>query len=185
MNIHDDSSKTALMCAAEEGQGKCAGVLITVGAGVNTKDKDGNTALLLAARNGYSNCVNTLNHAGADVNIQNKNGDTALLLASKEPHNSCCKLLIQSGTDLNVHNKNGEGALQFLLAEEYGKLLFAAGEKEAVRKYIEPKRLSHLCRASIKKHLLQMSNMNLFARVPKLGLPKPLQKYLLFSEILE
>ena len=37
------------------------------------------------------------------------------------------------------------------------------------------------CRDGIRKHLLQMSNMNLFARVPKLGLPKPLQNYLLYN----
>ena len=63
--------------------------------------------------------------------------------------------------------------------------MLAAGEEEAVRKY-KPEselRLSHLCRTSIRKHLLQMSNMNLFTRVPKLGLPKPLEKYLLFSEL--
>ena len=61
-------------------------------------------------------------------------------------------------------------------------------KKKLSGKYNEPEselRLSHLCRASIRKHLLQMSNMNLFARVPKLGLPKPLQNYVVFSEILD
>ena len=64
--------------------------------------------------------------------------------------------------------------------------MFAAGEK--VESYVllpEPElHLSHLCREIIRNHLLQMSNMNLFARIPKLGLPKPLEKFLLFSEIL-
>ena len=160
---------------------------LSVGAAVNC-ETDMNTALIKAALKGQEKCVEVLIQAGADVNRQNKNGDTALLLASKKRQNSCCKLLIQSGADVNVQNKNREVALWFLMAKEYRKFLFAAGEKEAVRKYNEPEselRLSHLCRASIRKHLLQMSNMNLFARVPKLGLPKSLQNYVVFSEILD
>ena len=51
---------------------------------------------------------------------------------------------------------------------------------------IDVLRLSHLCRASIRKHLLQMNNSDMFVAVPKLGLPKPLMKFLLsFGEILD
>ena len=41
------------------------------------------------------------------------------------------------------------------------------------------------CRDAIKKHLLQIINANLFAKMLKLGLPKPLEKYLLFSELFD
>ena len=93
--------------------------------------------------------------------------------------NKSARLLIIAGAEINL-----------CISEigRLGKLLFAAGEEEAMRKYTEPDselRLSHLCRASIRKHLLQMSDMNLFARVPKLGIPKPLMKYLLFTEMLD
>ena len=41
--------------------------------------------------------------------------------------------------------------------------------------------LTNLCRESIRKHLLQISNVNLFVRVSELGLPAMLQEYLLYN----
>ena len=38
-----------------------------------------------------------------------------------------------------------------------------------------------ICRELIRKHLLQMSKVNLFYRVPRLGLPDVLLKYLLYN----
>ena len=65
-------------------------------------------------------------------------------------------------------------------------ILFVAGEKEPGRIYYREKFcLSHLCRDVIRKHLLQMSQVNLFASVPKLKLPEPLQKLLLYNVSLE
>ena len=49
----------------------------------------------------------------------------------------------------------------------------------------EQMNLKHLCRQFIRKHLLQMSPVNLFVRVPQLGLPTLLQDYLLFNVALD
>ena len=45
--------------------------------------------------------------------------------------------------------------------------------------------LMDLSRQCIRKHLLQMSPVNLFVRVPQLGLPTLLQEYLLFNVALD
>ena len=41
--------------------------------------------------------------------------------------------------------------------------------------------LKDICRLAIREHLLQMSQVNLFVRVPHLGLPPLLGKYLLYD----
>ena len=75
--------------------------------------------------------------------------------------------------------------------KELAMLLFAAGEKlnknkNSVPDYLEPPNegiyLKHLCREAIRQHLLELSNINLFFRVAKLGLPPALSKYLLYEQ---
>ena len=46
--------------------------------------------------------------------------------------------------------------------------------------------LKHLCREAIRKHLLGVdANVNLFQRIPKLGLPSLLVNYLLYHTSLD
>ena len=66
------------------------------------------------------------------------------------------------------------------------ELLFAAGQKVTENKL--PDRffcVTHIFLMSvskvIRKHLLEVSQVNLFVRVPKLGLPRVLQEYLLYN----
>ena len=83
-----------------------------------------------------------------------------------------------------------------------GFALFAAGEKPwgfsdeghffgfpSIADYLEDLRkkliLKNLCREVIRKQLLQMSPVNLFVRVPQLGLPAALEKYLLHDVSLD
>ena len=54
--------------------------------------------------------------------------------------------------------------------------------------YLKPSveiRLMNICREAIRKHLLQMSDVNLFSRIPKLGLPTMLSQYLLYDVFLD
>ena len=44
----------------------------------------------------------------------------------------------------------------------------------------EPIHLKVICRRAIREHLLQMNQVNLFLRVPHLGLPSLLTNYLLY-----
>ena len=42
--------------------------------------------------------------------------------------------------------------------------------------------LKHFCRQAIRNHMLKLnSRMNLFVRVPKIGLPRSLASYVLFD----
>ena len=45
--------------------------------------------------------------------------------------------------------------------------------------------LKDICRRTIREHLLQMCLVNLFVRVPHLGLPSSLAKYLLYDVSLD
>ena len=176
------------MAAARNGHNECEEFLVQSGTQVNDRTIYGNTALILAARQDRHKCIETLIKAGADMNSRNCEGYTALVEAAKRDHRKCAAILVFAGADVNMQSRQGITSSRYVQSEKTRSLLFAAGEEESVKRCTElysELRLSHLCRASIRKHLLQMSNMNLFARVPKLGLPKLLQKYLLFSEILD
>ena len=109
--------------------------------------------------------------AGANVNMANNEGTFIDIFSWY--HLSC---------QINKHET------QFL------KLLFAAGDKvtelsdEVKRILDEPGKmnLSHLCREAIRKQLLEMDvHTHLFGRVPRLGLPAPLQNYLLYDQTLD
>ena len=76
------------------------------------------------------------------------------------------------------------------------KLLYAAGETlDYVREHVIPDclrfedsklQLKHICRETIRKHLLDLDlRHHLFGRIPKLGLPSALNRYLLFNESLD
>ena len=71
-------------------------------------------------------------------------------------------------------------------------LLYAAGEtidetKVHIPDNLKPPELNlkHLCRETIRKQLIQLSPVNLFHRVPKLGLPPLLARYVLYSVSLD
>ena len=147
--------------------------------------------------------------AGADLNLFNYSGETALMLAAGNLHFTNVQHLIRKGAHVNLRDKKFENALIYYIgvAGEFshldiGTLLWAAGEtfdnctrayvwyssvryhiklfqrEEEIKKDIH---LKNLCRKSIRKHLLQMSPVNLFFQVPRLGLPTLLQKFLLYD----
>ena len=117
--------------------------------------------------------------------------------------------VLQEGIKVNVKDDNGCNTLTHFLTqldgdrreimfgnqiEKFVQLLFAAGESvdetkvETVPDYLKPSAkicLKNICRETIRKHLLQMSDMNLFFRVPQLGLPHLMMPYLLYDVTLE
>ena len=74
--------------------------------------------------------------------------------------------------------------------KETARLLYAAGETLDESRVKRPDflqfetqetNLMTICRRKIRQHLLQMSSVNLFYRMPRLGLPDSLCKYLLYN----
>ena len=98
------------------------------------------------------------------MNSRNCEGYTALMEATKRDHHKCVAILVFAGADVNMQSRQGITSSRYVQSEKTRNLLFAAGEKESVKRCAEldsELHLSHLCRASIRNHLLQMTNKNL------------------------
>ena len=113
------------------------------------------------------------------------------------------KMMFHEEVKVNVKDNQGHGPLTLLLKHSsfgsYGKekiamLMFAAGETVdeykmwKVLHYLKPSgdmNLMNICRETIRKHLLQMSDVNLFVRVPRLPLPGLMTSYLLYDVTLD
>ena len=146
----------------------------------------GNTPLINAAvdydfRTSGEICLEMLLHAGAKINIVDGCGNA-----------------VQNHI-IHEHTQTGQG---HQYNERACKLLLAAGEtktKSVLRdfKYMDLKHgkdvyadflnkdskpcLKRQCREAIRRHLLEISDVNLFSRDPKLGLPTSLAQYLVFN----
>ena len=135
--------------------------------------------------------------AGADVNNAPSCLDSHLTVASLT-NARYVKLLLRSNIKINTDGSS-VNALMFHLTESHKinrkivMLLFAAGEKimpsvgctkTAIPEYLQHEQLSlkEKCREAIRKHLLDIDpHGNLFHRIPKIGLPSVLDRYVLFD----
>ena len=161
---------------------------------MNTCSDNGETALMRAAWRCDIECIYQLLQARADVNIEAEDGSTALLMAVEGPGTKveliqCIKMLFRAGAHVNRTNKHGLNALESYISrgknvnKNVAMVLFAGGETVAekcvrakIPGYLLESRsnsiyLMNICRDKIRKHLLQMSPVNLFIRVPQLDLP--------------
>ena len=95
----DESGRTALMAAAEEGHADTVNALAgTYSANVEAADEKGWTALMLAAFHGHTDTVNAL--AGthnANVEAPTELGMTALMLAADRGHTDTVNALRRHG----------------------------------------------------------------------------------------
>ena len=215
VNATSPHTVSALYIAAANGFSEGVYFLIQKGADVNTQCSDlKKTPLMEAVINGQVACAKTLLDAGADVNAINSKGCTALmcidpsnfwaeeLLLEKVDFVECVKLL-RSVAKIKVFNRDSLNALQHQVAlynsstgcDDTCPLLFAAGEtidgstdaeKLPDCLKFEALNLKHLCREAIRKHLLNLDpHHHLFGRIPQLGLPPSLTKFLLYNVSLE
>ena len=186
--------------AALDRNTECLKILLDAGADVNHVHNK--VALAITAISGYDQCMSLLIDAGADVNHKYNNGKSALILSTDNCYIKCMKLLIKKGAKVTCVKDSVRHFLNQVSPrhQKYtGKpwwLLLAAGVDSPLINLLFPKSsftypldreisLTDLCREAIRKHLLQMSPINLFFRVPKLGLPTLLQEYLLFNVTLD
>ena len=188
-NVNEKSHNkgTPLCRALREQRVGVAKALVEAGADVNLRDNDGKPDLFTV------------------LNLWNwwrKKDDKAV---------EVLRTLLSAGLKINVSDKKykykvGDGytnsrevdlLLVRMLADGYIRsnlldLLFAAGEEDPkngnLPEYLPPQNeiiLKHLCRKTIRKHLLEVDpHTHLFGRVPKLGLPSSLFEYLLYNQTL-
>ena len=192
-----------LLGAASKGRPNIVDLLIKAGADLSCED---GTVLREAVKTGSVQCIDLLLKAGADVNsddilFQRKYDIVPRILTG-------IRKVLQEGIKVNFRNNHGCNALTHFLKqlngdssekmfgnqiEKFVRLLFAAGETidettVKVPDYLKPSAeicLMNICRETIRKHLLQMSDVNLFVRVPQLGLPHLMTSYLLHDVTLD
>ena len=204
INIQDHEDRTALIWATTRVKYECADTLIKAGADVNKHNYEGKTALLFSVMCGQNIFSKLLIDAGADVNISDIHGDTplyhALIHGNLNPDSTIksVKLLLLAGSSVNIANKGGQyccavvdllrhfGRCRASFVLDVERYLLAAEERLDKALPEEGSQtslfLSHLCRETIRKHLLKLDRHgNLFVRVPKLGLPATVDSFLLFN----
>ena len=93
VDVTDAEGGTALMVAAESGEGYIVEELLNHKAQPNQARPNGDTPLILAARNGNAQALQALLKAGADTSLANQEGLTALAEASMAGHASAVKIL--------------------------------------------------------------------------------------------
>ena len=158
--------------------------------------------LYYAVTHGAKRCIELLLKAAADVNNAGISAGTVLMYVQDE---ECCKYLLKYHSQINRRDNNGDNALTSYIRianpvnKDICSSLFAAGETvpQKIARWSPRYKvinaidclpqikiyfyLRELCREAIRKHLLKLDpHTNLFDRIPRLGLPKPLTEYLLF-----
>lgn len=110
----DGNSRTALMVAAQNGDGDIVELLLNDGANVNAKAEatsgveghvlSGITALSLAPRSGNLSIVEMLVKHGADIHPKDSYGRTALAFATT---NEIAQFFLDRGLDINARDRDG------------------------------------------------------------------------------
>ena len=214
VNPDDKGLTSPLIDAARFGNDKCVDLLIKAGADVNKSRNDGKDTALVYAVKSSKKYLELLVKAGADVNVQSTDdGNSPLILAAHENLDSV-KILLRAGAEINRENQSFNNVLRdlFFRHKQPDKtmvlLLHAAGETVdgsnlisynfaaqipetiEIPEYLSNKSLKHSlkhqCRETIRKQLLDVDrHTHLFGRVTKLGLPKPLARYLVYNMSLD
>ena len=176
------NGRTALMHAARDGNVNSVKLLIEAGADMNA------TMCYHSLTSCYG--VTALHHT-AYFRV-------GMVRCNQRDKIECARLLLRAGAKINMFDSRGNNALTWNFhfskthVEEHILLLLAAGETLQVDKirdscsccavFTEKEvDLANISRETIRKHLLQMSDVNLFVRVPRLGLPAALVDYLLYN----
>lgn len=155
VDVTDPEGNTALLLAAESGQGYIVEELLRRGARADQIDLKGNTPLMMAARSGNVQALQALLEAGADTSPENEQGLSALAQASMAGHASAVKTLapvsrasldyslqlaaVMGGTDvLDVLLQNGASVLA-RSSEKRTALMYAAknGQDAAVQLLVQ------------------------------------------------
>ena len=190
VNMIGDKGLNPLMEAAANGHVRCAELILGAGADVNFQNTRGITVLM---------CVGSgspmFDYDEREINLKEA--------MDKRDYLGSAKLLLWSGAKINLVDSNSCNALQHQVelydgsteSDDICLLLYAAGETlggltdaEKLPDCLKFKALNlkHLCREAIRNHLLDLDpHSHLFGRIPQLGLPSTLTKFLLHNVSLE
>ena len=181
--------------------------LLDVGADINVTDEDGHPPLMIATIVINKPIVELLLGRGAEVNMKNKKGETALYLAVRHGHEAFqrkkltnpylepsisvyCSIictLLQRGAildtllDLNPATAHLVPKRLIQPSTHILKIMLAGGVELEHDFSVPDQSLQDLSRKSIRKHLKRIHpRKNLYCTISQLGVPSPLQSFLLF-----
>ncbi len=112
VQLQDRSGRNALSFAAQTGDEKLVGALLTAGLPVDLPEPaSGMTALSRAALAGQAQACAKLLSAGASIDHVDQQGFTPLLYAASSAHETTCRALLEAGADPDHRAPDGCGAL--------------------------------------------------------------------------
>ncbi|XP_059498945.1 ankyrin repeat and death domain-containing protein 1A-like isoform X4 [Stegostoma tigrinum] len=123
----DQTGKTPLLLAAENGQLDVVTHLLARGCDHQFQDKEGNSSIHLAAGQGHVHVLENLIE-GIFSESKNKQNLNALHYAVKQGHKDVCHLLVEEGIDMNAVGQNA--CLHLAVKHNFAqlvRLLIAAG----------------------------------------------------------
>ncbi|OBT77083.1 hypothetical protein VF21_02890 [Pseudogymnoascus sp. 05NY08] len=117
--LPDETGRTALSWAAEEGHMAVVMLLLEKGAEVESKDNDGQTPLSFAAAKGHLKMVKLLLEKGADIESKDNDGQTPLSSAAAKGHVAMVGLL-EKAAGLTFDDSDDHTLLSNLRFEDLG-----------------------------------------------------------------
>ena len=183
-NVNKTSNMfTALHMAVVNNHTKCVDLLIKLGADVKAVDIHNNSVLHMAVYSGsYQNIVLIIK-AGACVNMTNDHSSTVLVkyvVENMNPDMKIIELLIAAGETVQITRYFGNDCISGTTVSLTSRNIVLPDYLLRTRTPLESG-LKHACRQVIRKHLLDLSRVNLFCRAPRLGLPPIITEYLLYG----
>ena len=183
INTRDNKSLTPLMVSAKFKYPEGTHLLLKAGADVNILDKIGQSALMYAVKPEYVpnyRCICLLLQAGAPI---------VSLTADIPSH---CKNVSEIYLMEWVNYKEKRIFRAMFAAGEVveGTHVQKNGSTYPVPDFLQELNgpegnLKDMCRRAIRKHLMELSPVNLFCKIPQLALPKLMEDYLLYNITLD
>ena len=180
VNVRTRGGYTALMHASRNHFPESVAVLINAGADVNMTNRERYSALILAVKSDSTTTVDYVIAAKADVNYK----VSTLLDFATSGSVATMKSLLRAGIPINTPRLKVPPQYTSKMRQNVESTILlrkAAGE---CLEFEETEfNLKSQCRKAIRNHLLNLDpHTHLFCRVRKLGLPKLLQRYLVYNE---
>ena len=210
VNCVNEQGETALFVTLQNQNAQIMKSLIAAGADVNMTNSEGMTAIKQASVNNDDKCLGILIKA-RNQDGQPKTPLPGLFDLLLHPNHlvniRCVKLLMAAGAKINENGVDDNFLLRYSLRSDscptcmvdpgIYRLMAAAGEVDTTSDYVgEPAlnfpwflfdvipdlSLKYLCREDIRKHLLELDpHSHLFGRIPQIGFPSLLNRYLLYD----